>query len=401
MRLPSLTRHKTGQGVVRIRGKDYYCGKFGEPETRAHYEMLLAEYLANKHTFGMPKTKTSVEDLVLAYIDFAVENLDRRDICSLKLISKCLVSNYGDLPADEFGPTQYKTIREIFASEGTNRSRQYINKSMAIVLRMFRWCTGEGMVDPKVIAVLREIQCLKRGRTTAPESRPVTEVPQSVVDATLPHLPQVVADMVRLQQLLGCRPGELCSMTAGMVNRSQAIWEIDLEEHKNAHRGHSRTIFVGPRAQAILKTYLNRPLDRHCFSPREAMEQRLEAAAAARVTPVNQGNRRGYNRRTRAKQGEAGHINDFYKTSSYGHAIAYACKKAWPAPEHYDAERKKEWDRKHRWSPNQLRHAAATEIREGFSLEHCAAVLGHADVDTSKIYAKVRREKAIEAATTR
>lgn len=399
MRVPALTKHKTGQGVVRIAGKDYYCGKHGEPDTQAKYERLISEYLANKHSFFAVKNENRIEDLVVAYVDYATEYLDFREVNNIKLVARSLVKEYGDLKADSFGSVQFKAFREAFTQGGNKRSRQYVNKCMSMVVRMFKWCTGEGLIDPKVLATIREIQCLKRGRTTAPESEPVHEVPQHVVEATLPHLPQVVVDMVRLQQLLGCRPGELCTIKPCMVDRSHQKWEIDLDEHKNAHRGHSRTIFVGPKAQSILKTYLQRPED--CFSPREAMEQRREARALARVTQANQGNRRGYSRRTRQGDPEYVYINDFYKTSSYGHAIAYACKLAWPAPEHLDAQQTKAWHTSHRWSPNQLRHAAAGEIRSVFGLEHCAAVLGHADVDTSKIYAHLRREKAIEAALTR
>lgn len=401
MRVPALSRHRTGQGVVRIAGKDYYCGLYESPECKRRYELLISEFLANKHSYVAASSGRTVDELILSFSEYAKETYTPAEFNNIRLVMKALLALYGDTKADEFGPVQFKTLREKILSEGNNRSRQYVNKCMRLVVRMFKWCTGEGLVDPKVLATIREIQCLKRGRTTAPESAPVREVPQHIVEATLPHMPQVVADMVRLQQLLGCRPGELCTIKPSMVDRSHQIWEIHLQEHKNAHRGHSRTIFVGPKAQSILKTYLQRPEDCFCFSPREAMEQRREARALARVTPANQGNRRGYSRRTRQGDPEYVYINDFYKTSSYGHAIAYACKLAWPAPEHLDAQQTKAWHASHRWSPNQLRHTAAGEIRSIFGLEHCAAVLGHADVDTSKIYAQLRREKAIEAALTR
>ena len=43
---------------------------------------------------------------------------------------------------------------------------------------------------------------------------------------------------------------------------------------------------------------------------------------------------------------------------------------------------------KHRWSPLQLRHTAATEIRARFSLEAAQTVLGHAKADVTQIYAE-------------
>jgi site-specific recombinase XerC len=41
-----------------------------------------------------------------------------------------------------------------------------------------------------------------------------------------------------------------------------------------------------------------------------------------------------------------------------------------------------------RWSPNRLRHSAATEIRKRFGLEAVQVVLGHAKADVSQIYAE-------------
>jgi integrase len=269
---------------------------------------------------------------------------------------------------------------------------------------MFSWCTGEGLVKPDVVAVLREIPALRKGKTPIPESAKSRQksklVSQSIVEATLPNLPDVVADMVRLQQLLGCRPGELCGIKPSMVVSTTEIWTIGLAEHKTEHHDHERTIYVGPRAQAILVRYLDRPADAYCFSPKEAMAQHRAKKSAKRTTPPNQGNRSGYNDSTRGGAAKA-RYNDHYSASSYGHSISRACKATWPAPEGLDAEQTCQWHSQHRWTPHQLRHAAGQEIRTQFGLEHVAAVLGHADIETSKIYSAVRADQAIEAAKTR
>jgi len=51
---------------------------------------------------------------------------------------------------------------------------------------------------------------LQKGRCAAAEATRVAPVADQVVQATLPYLPEVVADMVRLQRLTGCRPAEVC-----------------------------------------------------------------------------------------------------------------------------------------------------------------------------------------------
>jgi len=50
------------------------------------------------------------------------------------------------------------------------------------------------------------------------------------------------------------------------------------------------------------------------------------------------------------------------------------------------------------WTPNQLRHAGGTEVREKFGLEYAQAVLGHSSMNTTEIYAKVSFEKAAKVA---
>jgi integrase len=61
-----------------------------------------------------------------------------------------------------------------------------------------------------------------------------------------------------------------------------------------------------------------------------------------------------------------------YDKDSYRWAIRKACLKAGVPV----------------WHPNQLRHAAATEIRARYGLEAAQAVLGHARADVTQVYAE-------------
>ena len=47
-RTPSYREHKpSGQAVVTLGGRDVYLGKHGTPESRAEYDRVIAEWLAN------------------------------------------------------------------------------------------------------------------------------------------------------------------------------------------------------------------------------------------------------------------------------------------------------------------------------------------------------------------
>lgn len=59
-------------------------------------------------------------------------------------------------------------------------------------------------------------------------------------------------------------------MTVGGLDRE--IWLYTPTSHKTAHRGKKRTIYIGPRAQAILKPWLLRETGRSW--PREGKDDR-------------------------------------------------------------------------------------------------------------------------------
>lgn len=252
---------------------------------------------------------------------------------------------------------------------------------MSRVRRWVKWCVSEEMMPSSCYESIRCVEPLKAGRTKLTEAEKVKPVDLKCVEAAIAVLPPVVADMVRLQLLTAARPSEICAITPAMVDRSVEIWEINFAKHKTAWRGKLRTIYVGKSGQAILAKYLDRGPDVVCFSPREAMEQRLAKRAADRVTPKNQGNGRGYTARAR-KGIDAYKVAESYTTATYGRAIKHACKKAGIA----------------NWSPNQLRHTRSTEIRKAHGLEASQVILGHSKCDVTQIYAEANRELAIEVA---
>jgi integrase len=94
--------------------------------------------------------------------------------------------------------------------------------------------------------------------------------------------------------------------------------------------------------------------------------------------------------------------------TSYDRAIAKACNRAFPPPPEL-AHRRNEtpkdpqtraelqaWRRRHRWTPNQLRHTKATEIRREAGLDAARAVLGHRSPAITEVYAELDTAKAAE-----
>ncbi|MBI3838138.1 MAG: site-specific integrase [Planctomycetia bacterium] len=196
---------------------------------------------------------------------------------------------------------------------------------------------------------------------------PIKPVSDADVDATLPHLPAVVADIVRFQRLTGCRPTEACIVRPIDVDRTGTVWLYRPHFHKTEHHGRERIVFVGPKAQEILRPYLLRPAETYCFVPAESERKRLAALHAKRKTPLSCGNRPGTNRRRKPKH----QPGERYAKDALNRAIARACEAAGID----------------KWAPNRLRHSMATEVRRKFGLEAVQVLLGHSRADVSQIYA--------------
>jgi hypothetical protein len=98
-----------------------------------------------------------------------------------------------------------KTVRQEFIDK--ELSRGHINAQIRRIVGMFSWAVEEETIPETTHRALAAIRNLKRGRSKAIETEPIRPVDEAVIDATLFELPEVVADMVRVQLLTGMRPG--------------------------------------------------------------------------------------------------------------------------------------------------------------------------------------------------
>ncbi|MEO2008021.1 MAG: site-specific integrase [Pirellulaceae bacterium] len=255
---------------VKFHGRRIYLGRFNSPESRAEYDRVVAEWLANGREFSSdPDSGTgqlTLVEVMAAFRRHAQQYYRKNGIVTreAELIDEALkfLRPFDRTIAGEFGPKRLKRVRETMIEAGLCRS--HINKQVSRVRRMMRWAVSEELVPASVYQALQAVPDLRRGRTTAKESQPVPSVPDAVVEATLLHLPAVVADMVRLQRLTGARPGEICEIRPCDVDRDGEVWSYRPESHKTQHQGRERVIFLGPQTQQILRPYLLRGETAYC-----------------------------------------------------------------------------------------------------------------------------------------
>lgn len=233
---------------------------------------------------------------------------------------------------------------------------------------------SQQLVPPAVHQALEAIEGLRRGKSEAKESSPVKPVPLANVDAIQSSVSRQVWAMIQLQLATAARPGEIVIMRPIDINMAGNVWSYTPSTHKTEHYGHSRTIFIGPRGQEIIRPFLSgRAVDAFLFSPAEAYAERREKLHAERKTPAGYGNSPGTNRKHRPRKTPG----EFYDVSSYRRAIATACHKS-GVPH---------------WHPHQLRHNAATRLRREFGIEAARVILGHRSAGITEIYAEQDQEK--------
>jgi integrase len=384
VRLPKYRHHKgSGQALVVIKDQRIYLGKYNSPESKEKYRRCIAQLLSPSPQIEGPQSEESptINSLILGYYRYAqtyyVKNGKPTDeVYGIRATLSRLRKLYGKSIAKDFGPKAFKLVREAMIQE--ELSRKYINDSMARIRRMFKWGVAEELLPPSIPQALESVPGLRKGRSKATEGRPIQPLPDYTLEATLHYLPPIVADMVQLQRLIGCRPEEVCALRPYDLDRSGDVWIYQPESHKTEHHHRKRLIFVGPKAQEVILRYLARDAQAHCFRPCDSEAKRLAENERNRKTPRSCGNVRGSNVKSKPKRKPG----TKYTSDSYRRAIHRACDKAGID----------------RWSPNRLRHSTATEVRREFGLEGAQIILGHASADVSQVYAERDIAKGVEIA---
>jgi integrase len=383
---PPPMKPRGGYDRVRVslgngRRREYVLGPAGSEKSRKAYLRLIAELEASRGRPAPPAgEKVTVAELVAAYLLQRQRDYRPEHFFKVKRSLWPVVDLYGDDLAVEFGPVKLEVIRAGFVKE--KLSRKYINKLIDCIRACWRWASSRELVPHDRYAALRDLECLKRDRTTAPDFPPVEPANVEDVAAALPYLLSPLRALLQFQVATGCRPGEACLLRPCDITRpwqtidGKEVWLFSLKDHKGRWRGQARDIPIGPAAQEIIGPFLLRAPEAFCFSPKEALaEFRLiqRSRRKSKVQPSQKDRSKPYRSRAPGER---------YNRSSYGHAVNRACDAA-KVP---------------RWKPNQLRHLAATEVERLLDQDSARAHLGHRHASTTAIYtASVQKAAEIAA----
>ena len=419
------TRKPHDRAFVELDGRRIYLGVWNSEESHQRYNQVLAEWLSNGRHLPVDVHEITVVELCAHYWEHAKEYYRRPDGTPTSSVGKCrmvirlLKELYGTVPAVKFGPLALKAVRQTMVD--ADWSRGVVNHMIGWIRRIFRWGVAQELIPVETSSALTTIDPLRRGRSKAREGVAVLPVADDRIEAIKPFVSGQVWAMIQLQRLSGPRPGEIVGLRGIDINTNGEVWRFSPAQHKTSYREHDRTLFFGPRAQAILKPFLlDRPLDRPLFSPIEAEARRRAAKHTQRKTSMSAGNTPGSNRSVKPLR----QPNDHYTTSSYERAIIRACDQAFPPPSHlsrYKVKGKRghrleseteqrarlgqelwaelqAWYKAHRWHPNQLRHGCGTYLRQEFGIDVAQTILGHRMGSAiTEVYAESNVKKALDA----
>jgi integrase len=353
--LPKLHRRKDGLACAQLSGESFYFGPWGDdpkspnPEVVTLYREAIARWEARgRRCRPKPKAMPAVAALCDAYIAHVRKVYRKRDKITMTGVSMTRVAErvkslYGTMRTSEFGPDEFRIVRETWVEAGCNR--QTVNRYGYMIVAMFRWGFEDApspFVPDFTVTRLRAVRSLRQGRTIAPEPNVVEPVPREHVDAVLAVAKRRIVDMIHLQLLTGMRPGEVCAMRPKYIERAVAedgrtVWwyRVPPDWNKTSHLCRTRSVPLGPRAQVIVGRYLE------TRGPNEPFFRSQKTGGA-------------------------------YSPRGYTIQLHNLCRRVGIPI----------------FGANRLRHLFATEIRRKYDIETAREFLGHKDIGTTQRYAK-------------
>jgi integrase len=333
---------------------------------------LISQWIANGRRPILSSKGLLITDMVDSYVAYAFARFRKRGkptgtATRAKMIGEEFKAIFGDEPASEFSPKKLKTVRLQWIDKTRDKgirgggplSKATIKQYTDTIIRMFSWAVEEELVPASVVHALREVGPLN-SRDGVRNPEPVGVPNLAAVEAALSRIRGQAKTMCRLMMLTAMRPGEVChirpcDLEMDVPEGEPWLYRVPDEIYKSEHTGKSRTVPIGPKAQAILRPLIERA------------KKTAPGGTAYLFRPERHGGagpRRG--------------INSAYRPGTLACLVYRACNRA--GVEH--------------WAPNQLRHLAASEIEARFGQDASRAILGHSDDRTTAIYTKEIRERA-------
>jgi hypothetical protein len=177
-RVPAYRLHKvSGNAVVTLDGRDIYLGPHGSALSRAEYNRVIAEWMANGRQLPKPSESTTIVAIIARYWPhvkqyYRKNGQETSEVNSVRNALRPLEEIYGHTQAADFGPLALKALREAMIRRGW--SRKYVNDQIGRVKMSSGGRARTSLSLPaSIMACSRFVACARGGATRA---RPIPSV---------------------------------------------------------------------------------------------------------------------------------------------------------------------------------------------------------------------------------
>ena len=272
LKIPRLRRWKArGLAYCNFKGRRYYFGKWGEPETERRFLAFVQKITAPASVSPTVRSDDpTLAEVVLSFFEarrhyYQKDGRSTRQLERFRAACEYPLAMFADLPVRLLGPRRLLEARDAMEASG-RFSRSYINTLISCFRGVIRYGVEAELVRPDVLVALQAVAPLKRGRSSAREVEPIKPVTAETVEATLAELaPRVISGESRSGRGLR-RSSALIYSTEGLTiicsrppKRSLSIESSDVAAvRRQTHRAHRRVDARLPRVRdsrlATIKT---------------------------------------------------------------------------------------------------------------------------------------------------
>jgi integrase len=221
---------------VTVNGKKVSLGVRGRKNRRAAFEawhrLVTAEKSGEK-----PESPVTVRTVIDAFLDDAEGRTKAKTMRVYRYFLSPFADAHGELPVDALRPT---------LAEGYSRKRgwgpQTRHGFLSTLVTAFRWARRAGLTDHNPLLGVQKPPKVSRGM----EALLTPEEYGQLLDAATPPFRL----FLKVLYACGCRPGEAAAITAENLDAAAGL--VRLAEHKTAHKGFRRAIYLTPEVLALL-----------------------------------------------------------------------------------------------------------------------------------------------------
>lgn len=385
---PKLCRHKAknlGYSTDPRTKKQIYFGTWGHAQTIENYQRWASEFLKpEEFSSTSTKDKATIGELLERYLVWSKRYYRVKGSTKVSTEFNCVrqackeMVPWFDVPTKDFKPSDLITIRSKMVerdavSQNGQPSRKKlrlttVNAMITRIRRMFKRGVEWELVPADVYQAISCVQHLSwRTAPELEEKQPIKPVDFDIVRQAFPFMNQKFRLMLRVHMFTGMRTTEVCGMRWSELKPfNESLYLYAPETHKTAHHGISKAIYL-PVSMVDDLRKLNRTADDkkldHVFL---SWGKGKSAGYKGPVQPS------GYRTAIERAQERLAKHNSLLKIPQIP-----------------------------RWTLLQIRHTVATIVRQLYGLEGAQAVLGHASIDATQIYAERRNDLAVKIASER